>query len=241
MLSVARARAGHDAGARRARSEAAALAATCPDPGRLGGPARRRGAARRQPPRASRSPRARHPAPARHRPLPARDRRRALRLDEHRQDAREEHLLQARASAPARRPSAAPATSGSSVRRPAPRATSISRAAVISPMWLKACGKLPELLAVGGVDLLGQQAEVVGVARELVEQRLGALDLAGLREAGDQPERADDERALLAGQPVGVEALRRCGSAARGRPRSGRGRSPRSSSASAGRSPGRKP
>jgi LuxR family maltose regulon positive regulatory protein len=35
VLSVARARTGHDAGARRARSEAAALAATCPDPGRL--------------------------------------------------------------------------------------------------------------------------------------------------------------------------------------------------------------
>ena len=39
-----------------------------------------------------------------------------------------------------------------------------------------------ELLAAGGVDLLGEQAEVVRVARELVEQRLGALHLAGQRE-----------------------------------------------------------
>ncbi len=40
--------------------------------------------------------------------------------------------------------------------------------------------EVAELLAVRGVDLLGEQAEVVRVARELVEQRLGALDLARL-------------------------------------------------------------
>ena len=57
------------------------------------------------------------------------------------------------------------------------------------------------------LDLLGEQAEVARVADELVEQGLGALDLASLREARDQPERAEHERALLAGEPVGVEPL----------------------------------
>ena len=89
----------------------------------------------------------------------------------------------------------------------ASRALSISQAAVIRPMWLNACGKLPSCSPFCCVDLLGQQAEVVRVAGELVEQRLGALELARLRQARDEPERADHERALLAGQPVGVEPL----------------------------------
>src|SRR5437764_1202868 len=67
--------------------------------------------------------------------------------------------------------------------------------------------EVAELLAVRGVDLLREQAEVVGVAGELREQLLGPFDLAGLREAGDEPERADHEGPFLTGQPVGVQAL----------------------------------
>src|SRR5204863_4454698 len=67
--------------------------------------------------------------------------------------------------------------------------------------------EVAELLAVLGVDLLGQQAEIVRVAGELREQLLGTLDLAGLGEARDEPERADHERALLAHEAVGVQTL----------------------------------
>ena len=88
-----------------------------------------------------------------------------------------------------------------------PRALSISQAAVISPMWLNACGKLPSSSPRRRVDLLGQQPEVVGVGDELVEQRLGPVDLARLGQRGHEPERADHERSLLAGEAVGVEAL----------------------------------
>jgi hypothetical protein len=78
--------------------------------------------------------------------------------------------------------------------------------------------EVAELLAVGRVDLLAEQAEVVRVAGELLEQRLRALDLAGLRQAGHEPERADDERALLADRPSAFRPSWR-GSAARGRRR----------------------
>src|SRR5215211_2137247 len=67
--------------------------------------------------------------------------------------------------------------------------------------------EVAELLPIGRVNLLRQQAEIVRVARELLEQRLRALELAGLREARDEPERADHERALLASQTVRVQAL----------------------------------
>src|SRR3954454_5142804 len=67
--------------------------------------------------------------------------------------------------------------------------------------------EVAEQLAVGRLDLLGQEAEVVRVAGELVEERLCAVDLAGLRQARDEPERAEHEGALLADQAVGVDAL----------------------------------
>ena len=101
--------------------------------------------------------------------------------------------------------------------------------------------EVPELLARPRVDLLGQQAEVVRAAGELVEERLRAVDLARLREAGDEPERAEDERALLAAQAVGVQAL--LVAVAQHEPVLGQlvGDPRRSSRASAGSVAGRKP
>src|SRR5439155_26325566 len=66
-------------------------------------------------------------------------------------------------------------------------------------------GEVAELLAVRRVDLLGEQAEVVRIAGELVEEPLRPLDLPRLSEAGDEPERADHERPFFAGETVGVE------------------------------------
>src|SRR5262249_53266800 len=68
-------------------------------------------------------------------------------------------------------------------------------------------GEVPEQLSVCDVDLFGEQAEVVRVARELIEEPLGALELTGLGEARDEPERTDHERSLLAGESVGVQPL----------------------------------
>src|SRR5436190_24302269 len=54
--------------------------------------------------------------------------------------------------------------------------------------------EVAEQLAARRVDLLRDQAEVVRVADEPVEQLLGPLDLARLRERRDEPEGADHER-----------------------------------------------
>ena len=67
--------------------------------------------------------------------------------------------------------------------------------------------EVAELLAARGVDLLGEQAQIIGVTGQTVEQRRGALGLARLGKAGDEPEAADDERALLALEAVRVGAL----------------------------------
>src|SRR6185312_228848 len=66
--------------------------------------------------------------------------------------------------------------------------------------------EVAEQLTVRRVDLLSQKAQVIRVRGQLIEQLLRPIGLPGLGERGDQPERADDERAFLAGQPVGVEA-----------------------------------
>ena len=42
--------------------------------------------------------------------------------------------------------------------------------------------EVAEQLAVGGVDLLGQQTQIVRVADKLIEQRLGTLELTGERQ-----------------------------------------------------------
>src|SRR5438874_7485247 len=66
--------------------------------------------------------------------------------------------------------------------------------------------EVAEQFAGGGVDLLGEQADIVDERRRLREDALGPLDLPGHRKRLSQPERAQQERALLAGQPV--DALR---------------------------------
>ena len=84
-------------------------------------------------------------------------------------------------------------------------ADSMASAAWMSPMWVKAWGKLPSSSPGGRVDLLGEQADVVGAAGHQREQRARPLGLAREREALGEPERADAERALAAGQPVLVQ------------------------------------
>src|SRR3954470_2307471 len=63
-------------------------------------------------------------------------------------------------------------------------------------------GEVAELLA-GRPDLLGVQAEVVGVGLHLLERQAGVVEPAGAREGLDVPERADREGALVAPQAVG--------------------------------------
>ena len=59
-----------------------------------------------------------------------------------------------------------------------------------------------------GVDLLGDQAEIVGVASRAVSKSRSARSTSpALARRGHEPERADHESALLTGQAVGVEAL----------------------------------
>jgi hypothetical protein len=55
-----------------------------------------------------------------------------------------------------------------------------------------------QLLAAVGVDLLGEEADVVGPAKQLLEEIASTLDLAGEDEIVDEPERADDECAFVA-------------------------------------------
>ena len=74
--------------------------------------------------------------------------------------------------------------------------------ALISARCVNACGKLPRWRPVMRVDLLGVEAERAGVAEQPLAQRPGAVELADLAQRRDQPERADQERALLALQAV---------------------------------------
>ena len=66
-------------------------------------------------------------------------------------------------------------------------------------------GEVAEELAGRGVDLLGEEADVVRAAGHEVEQRRRPLDLARERQALREPERADAERALAAGEAVLVQ------------------------------------
>ena len=63
-------------------------------------------------------------------------------------------------------------------------------------------GVVAEVATRAGLDLLGVQAQRPGQGQQLLQQLAGAHDLADVGERGRQPERADQERALLAGQPV---------------------------------------
>ena len=63
-------------------------------------------------------------------------------------------------------------------------------------------GEVAQVPAGARVELLGVQTERRGDAQELFHQVARALLLADDRQAGDQPEGADQEAALLAGQAV---------------------------------------
>ena len=78
----------------------------------------------------------------------------------------------------------------------------ILAAASIRARWEKACGKFPRWRPVLGVELLGVEAERGGDTEQPVHQVPRALLLADDRKARNQPEGADQEAALLAGQPV---------------------------------------
>jgi hypothetical protein len=90
----------------------------------------------------------------------------------------------------------------------------MAHAALISPMWLNACGKFPDHLAAGRVDLLGQQADIADGGHGTLERRGGGLDLTGQRLRLRQPERAEQEGPLLTGEavtgPVSVHPARAC-------------------------------
>ena len=72
-------------------------------------------------------------------------------------------------------------------------------------MWLNACGKLPSSSPVAGSTSSDEQPDVVRATGDALEQGACPVDLAGQREALGEPERADAERALGAGQAVFVE------------------------------------
>src|SRR5689334_5917093 len=59
------------------------------------------------------------------------------------------------------------------------------------------------LLLAGAADLLGVQAEVVGVGEHLLEGEPGLVEPAGPDQRLDVPEGADGEGPLVAAQPVG--------------------------------------
>src|ERR1700694_1880009 len=78
---------------------------------------------------------------------------------------------------------------------------------VDQPDVAEGLGEIAQQLAAGGVDFFSQQTEIVGEADQPVEERLGAINLPGLSQAGDEPERTDDERPFLAPQPIGIQPL----------------------------------
>ncbi len=63
-------------------------------------------------------------------------------------------------------------------------------------------GEVPEQLAGGGVVLLGQQPEVVADVEETFEERRRFVVPALEGKVVSQPERAGQEQALVAGEPV---------------------------------------
>jgi hypothetical protein len=62
--------------------------------------------------------------------------------------------------------------------------------------------EVPDHLAAGRVDLLGQEADIVDSGHGTLERRGGGLDLTGQRLRLRQPERAQQERPLLTGEAV---------------------------------------
>ena len=62
--------------------------------------------------------------------------------------------------------------------------------------------EVSEVAAGPRIDLLGVEAERAGVAEEALAELAAALDLADLAQRRDEPERADEERALVADEAV---------------------------------------
>src|SRR6266566_4377020 len=70
------------------------------------------------------------------------------------------------------------------------------------PDVAKRLGEVAEQLAAMGVDLLGEQSDVVGMAEQPLEQLTGLPGPAGQGKVVDQPEAADDEGGLAGREPV---------------------------------------
>ena len=79
-----------------------------------------------------------------------------------------------------------------------------SEAVLIRARWVKAWGKLPINLPCLGLVLLGDQADVVDQAQQPLEQLASLVGAPRHRQGVREPERAREERALLAMQPVDV-------------------------------------
>ena len=62
--------------------------------------------------------------------------------------------------------------------------------------------EVAEQLTGGGVDLFGEQADVVGEADEAFEERACPVQFADLGQALDEPERADGEGSFAAFEAV---------------------------------------
>src|SRR5712692_11786215 len=66
----------------------------------------------------------------------------------------------------------------------------------------EALRKVAEELVGRRIDLLREEADVVNAADEVVHKDTGFVGAADPRERFGEPERANEERALLAAQPV---------------------------------------
>src|SRR5262249_53444633 len=63
-------------------------------------------------------------------------------------------------------------------------------------------GEVAQLRSADGIDLLGEEAHIVGTAGDPLEQRAGGIDIAPLGEVVDQPEATNDKGSLVALQSV---------------------------------------
>jgi hypothetical protein len=66
--------------------------------------------------------------------------------------------------------------------------------------------EVAQVLAAVRVDLLAVELQRTGEGEQLGAELAGLVDLADLAQRGDQPERADGERALLAVKPSSVSS-----------------------------------
>ena len=66
----------------------------------------------------------------------------------------------------------------------------MAQAALTSPMWLKAWGKLPSRFPADGIDLLSEQADVVDEGSGPFEDGAGPSRLSGAGQGLGQPEGA---------------------------------------------------